>query len=231
MKSGALVSPPNLYPPWYSHYARQLLHRAQTIPDSAYCDDFGAISVTEQSSAAPISGKWRVTDRIGFVLHFDAERTGVRTVAEVKKQGRGLAPTETEVNIQGVDWDLVHQTLSSNHSAKMFDVCERRLQILDSPHVRFLCGHGSVNITLIPPTRPKFIHYYQKASKQPAWQAFMKGNFPFSFPFEHLLTSKLLLFHRQFQSPCFAQCCYLTVLFSYQLDFRSVLQAQFTLLL
>ena len=48
-------------------------------------DDFGAISVTEQSSAAPISGKWSVTDRIGFVLHFDAERTGVRTVAEVKK--------------------------------------------------------------------------------------------------------------------------------------------------
>ena len=59
---------------------RKPLYRIRLTVD----DDFGAISVTEQSSAAPISGKWSVTDRIGFVLHFDAERTSVRTVAEVK---------------------------------------------------------------------------------------------------------------------------------------------------
>ena len=48
-------------------------------------DDFGAISVREQSSTALISGKWSVTYRIGFVLNFGAERVGVGTVAEVKK--------------------------------------------------------------------------------------------------------------------------------------------------
>ena len=47
--------------------------------------DFGAIYVTEQSSAAPISGKWSFTDLISFVLHFGAVRAGLRTVAEVKK--------------------------------------------------------------------------------------------------------------------------------------------------
>ena len=53
--------------------------------------DFGAISVTERSCAAPISKVERHS--IGQVLY----HTFVQSVAEVNKQERGLDSTETEV--------------------------------------------------------------------------------------------------------------------------------------
>ena len=66
------------------------------------CKLSGAISVTEQSCAVPISKlKWSVTNRIGFGAYFGAVWTLIWPVAEVNKQERGLKPTGTEVNIQG----------------------------------------------------------------------------------------------------------------------------------
>ena len=49
-------------------------------------DDFGAISATERSCAAPRrSLEWRVTYRIGSVPQFGAVNTVTQTVSEVNK--------------------------------------------------------------------------------------------------------------------------------------------------
>ena len=75
--------------------------------------DFGAISVTGRNCTAPVCRKWSATYRMGLVTH-----SGLVWL------GRGPEPVEMEVNIQEGGLGFMEQTLSSNRSGTMCDVCE-----------------------------------------------------------------------------------------------------------